>query len=50
MLEMKIQLAILVPLFHMRLTTDETPELDLGINLRSKGSILLRPELRTRAC
>ncbi len=47
MLEMKIHLAILVPLFHMRLTTDEVPELDLGINLRSKGSILLRPEIRT---
>ena len=47
MLEMKIHLAILVPLFHMRLTTEEAPELDLGINLRSKGSILLRPEIRS---
>lgn len=46
MLEMKIHLAILVPLFHMRLFTEDMPELDLGINLRSKGSILLRPEVR----
>lgn len=46
MLEMKIHLAMLVPRFHMALATSRPPELDLGINLRSKGGIELTPELR----
>ena len=41
MLEMKINLALLVPRFEMRAVSDVEPTLDLGINLRSKGSILL---------
>jgi cytochrome P450 len=41
MLEMKINLALLVPRFEMTPATAAAPELDLGINLRSKGSILL---------
>ena len=45
-LEMKIHLGLLVPRFHMTLVTDEQPELDLGINLRSQSDIFLRPELR----
>jgi len=45
-LEMKIHLGLLVQRFHMTLVTDEQPELDLGINLRSKSDIFLRPELR----
>ena len=46
MLEMKIHMALMVPRFHMSLITEAEPELDLGINLRSKGSIELRPTLR----
>ncbi len=46
MLEMKIHMALLVPRFHMALATSRPPELDLGINLRSKGGIELTPELR----
>lgn len=45
-LEMKIHLGLLIQKFRMKLTTDEEPSLDLGINLRSKGDILLRPQLR----
>ena len=41
MLEMKINLALLVPRFEMSVVSDTEPTLDLGINLRSKGSILL---------
>ena len=46
MLEMKIHLARLVPRFDMQAESKETPPLDLGINLRSQGSILLRPAIR----
>ncbi len=49
MLEMKIHLARLVPRFEMTAETTETPPLDLGINLRSRGSIMLRPALRVPA-
>jgi len=30
----------------MTLVTDEPPQLDLGINLRSRNDIFLHPELR----
>ena len=46
MLEMKIHLALLVPRFRMSLVDGAEPGLDLGINLRSKGSILLKPARR----
>ena len=45
-LEMKIHLGLLVQRFRMTLVTDESPALDLGINLRSQNDIFLRPELR----
>jgi hypothetical protein len=43
---MKIHLGLLVQRFHMTLVTEEQPELDLGINLRSRNDIYLRPQLR----
>ena len=46
MFEMKIHLARLLPLFDMQPVSAGAPELDLGINLRSKGSIELRPVAR----
>ena len=46
MMEMKLNLALLLPQFRMHPVADELPELDLGINLRSKGSIWLKPALR----
>ena len=46
MLEMKIHLARLLPRFSMQRVSEDVPELDLGINLRSKGSILLKPSVR----
>ena len=46
MLEMKINLALLVPRFEMTPVADSKPDLDLGINLRSRGSILLDAGLR----
>ena len=45
-LEMKVHLGLLVQKFRMTLESDPQPELDLGINLRSKNSIILRPHLR----
>lgn len=45
-LEMKIHLGLLVQRFRMSTDTDDVPELDLGINLRSLGDIFLRPILR----
>ena len=45
-LEMKVHLGLLIQKFHMTLVSDDKPELDLGINLRTKKSILLRPMLR----
>ena len=47
-LEMKVHLGLLIQRFHMTLVSDRDPELDLGINLRTRHSILLRPELRDR--
>jgi cytochrome P450 len=45
-LEMKAHLGLLIQKFHMTLVGDDKPELDLGINLRTQKSILLRPTLR----
>jgi cytochrome P450 len=45
-LEMKVHLGLLIQRFHMTLESDQEPELDLGINLRTKNSIILRPHLR----
>ena len=45
-LEMKVHLGLLVQKFHMTLASTNQPDLDLGINLRSKNGIILRPELR----
>jgi len=47
-LEMKVHLGLLVQRFHMTLESDKQPELDLGINLRTKNSIILRPRLRDK--
>lgn len=48
-LEMKVHLGLLIQRFHMTLESEQEPELDLGINLRTKNSIILRPELREPA-
>ena len=45
-LEMKVHLGLLIQRFHMTLVSEQQPELDLGINLRAKNSIILRPSLR----
>jgi cytochrome P450 len=45
-LEMKVHLGLLIQQFHMTLPAQQEPELDLGINLRTKNSIILRPNLR----
>jgi len=47
-LEMKVHLGLLIQRFHMTLVSDPDPELDLGINLRTRHSIILRPEIRDR--
>ncbi len=47
-LEMKIHLGLLLPRFRMLRLDDEDPGLELGINLRSKRNIRLRPERRVR--
>lgn len=47
-LEMKVHLGLLIQRFHMTLVSDLEPELDLGINLRTRNSIILRPEIRGR--
>ncbi len=46
MLEMKIHLARLLSRFSMQRASEDPPELDLGINLRSKGSLMLKPSVR----
>jgi len=46
MLEMKIHLALLVRRFKVKLTSAAQPSLDLGINLRSAGSIFLQMTAR----
>ncbi len=48
-LEMKVHLGLLVQKFRMTVTTESPPELDLGINLRSAQSIILRPQLRSKS-
>lgn len=45
-LEMKVHLGLLIQKFHMTLVSDRQPELELGINLRSKDDIFLLPTLR----
>jgi cytochrome P450 len=45
-LEMKVHLGLLIQKFHMTLVSDTEPELELGINLRSRNDIFLRPTLR----
>lgn len=45
-LEMKIHLGLLLQQFQMTTTTDVQPELVLGVNLRTKEDIYLRPTLR----
>jgi len=45
-LEMKVHLGLLIQRFNMTLESEQEPELDLGINLRTKNSIILRPHLR----
>lgn len=45
-LEMKIHLGLLLPRFHLARIDDSEPGLELGINLRSKRDILLRPSVR----
>ncbi|MGI9203324.1 MAG: cytochrome P450 [Woeseiaceae bacterium] len=47
-LEMKVHLGLLIQQFHMTLVSDPQPELDLGINLRTRHSIIFRPEIRSR--
>ena len=45
-LEMKVHLGLLIQQFRMTLPAQQEPELDLGINLRTKNGIILRPHLR----
>ncbi len=45
-LEMKTHLGLLAPRFEM-VRTGDAPGLDLGINLRARPDIYLRPEVRT---
>jgi len=45
-LEMKVHLGLLIQKFRMTLVSDEAPELELGINLRTRNDIFLRPNLR----
>ncbi len=45
-LEMKVHMGLLLPRFRMRRTSDEQPELELGINLRAANDIFLRPAIR----
>jgi cytochrome P450 len=45
-LEMKVHLGLLIQKFHMTLATNDEPELELGINLRTQNDIFLIPNLR----
>jgi cytochrome P450 len=45
-LEMKVHLGLLIQRFHMTLESTDKPALDLGINLRTMDSIVLRPQYR----
>ena len=47
-LEMKVHLGLLIQKFHMTLANEIEPELELGINLRSKNDIFLLPNLREK--
>lgn len=46
-LEMKIHLGILIPRFRLEPVSSPHPGLDLGINLRAAGDILLQPVFRS---
>jgi hypothetical protein len=43
---MKLHLGLLLQQFQMTTTTDMQPELNIGVNLRTKEDIYLRPTLR----
>ncbi|MDJ0698967.1 MAG: cytochrome P450 [Woeseiaceae bacterium] len=45
-LEMKVHMGLLLPRFRMQRNSDEPPELELGINLRTANDIFLRPAIR----
>lgn len=45
-LEMKIHLGYLIQRFHMETESAEFPGLNLGINLRSRNDIILRPSVQ----
>ena len=45
-LEMKVHLGLLIQKFRMTLHSTDEPALDLGINLRARDNIFLKPELR----
>ena len=46
-LEMRVHLGLRVQQLQMTATTDMQPELDIGVNLRTKEDIYLHPPLRT---
>lgn len=45
-LEMKVHMGLMLPRFRMERTSEEAPQLELGINLRTANDIFLRPALR----
>ncbi len=45
-LEMKVHMGLMLPRFRMQRTSDEPPELELGIILRTANDIFLRPAIR----
>lgn len=45
-LEMKVHLGLLLPRFRMQLVDDAKPELELGINLRAREDIFMKPTER----
>jgi cytochrome P450 len=45
-LEMKVHLGLLIQKFHMAPASEDEPELELGINLRTRNDIFLLPSLR----
>ena len=45
-LEMKVHMGLMLPRFRMQRVSDDPPQLELGINLRTANDISLRPALR----
>ena len=45
-LEMKLHIGMLLPRFQLQAVDSNVPELELGINLRSRTDIMLKPVLR----